>query len=67
MTVAGAIRHEMGEDASAISFYLQAIAFWGALPQTGLQILTALDPLANLYRDQLNYPLAEELFRAQAS
>jgi tetratricopeptide (TPR) repeat protein len=62
MTVAGAIKREMGEDSSAISFYLQAIAFWGALPQTGLQILTALDPLASLYRDQLNYPLAEEFY-----
>ena len=25
-----------------------------------MRILTALDPLASIYRDQLNYPLAEE-------
>jgi tetratricopeptide (TPR) repeat protein len=60
LTLRGAIKHEMGEDDLAVSFYLQAIAFWGALPESGLHILTALDPLAAIYRDQSNYPLAEE-------
>jgi tetratricopeptide (TPR) repeat protein len=60
LTIAGTIQHEMGQDDMAVSFYLQAIAFWGALPESGLRILTALDPLASIYRDQLKYPLAEE-------
>jgi tetratricopeptide (TPR) repeat protein len=52
----------MGDDPQAISLYLQAVAFWGALPESGLHILTALDPLASIYRDQMNYPLAEETY-----
>jgi tetratricopeptide (TPR) repeat protein len=63
LTIRGAIKHEMGEDDLAVSLYLQAIAFWGALPDSGLHILTALDPLASIYRDQLKYPLAEENYR----
>jgi tetratricopeptide (TPR) repeat protein len=61
-TLAGAIQRSMGESQAAKNYYLQAIAFWGALPASGLQILTALDPLASLYRDESNYSSAEEMY-----
>ena len=54
-TRAGAIFQEMGDPVGAINYYSQALAFWGALPSSGLQVLTALDPLAAITRDQGAY------------
>lgn len=58
-TLAGTIFQEMGDSANAMNYFTQALAFWGALPSSGLQILTALDPLAAIARDQGAYRDAE--------
>lgn len=62
-TLAGAIQLEAGEAATAKNMFQQGLALWGALPSSGLQILTALDPLAGIYRDESDYTNAEELYK----
>jgi tetratricopeptide (TPR) repeat protein len=62
ITLAGTLQREMGEAEPAKSFYLQAVSLWGSLPESGLMILTALDPLAALYRDESIYAEAEMLY-----
>jgi tetratricopeptide (TPR) repeat protein len=52
----------MGEDGPAASYFQIGLGLWGALPNSGLQILTALDPLAQIRRDQNNYKEAEEYY-----
>ena len=54
-TLAGAIFQEMGDSEGAKNYYTQALAFWGALPTSGLQVLTVLDPLVAIYRDESAY------------
>jgi tetratricopeptide (TPR) repeat protein len=58
-TLAGSILQEMGDSVGAINYYSQALAFWGALPSSGLQVLTVLDPLAAIFRDMGAYPDTE--------
>jgi tetratricopeptide (TPR) repeat protein len=61
-TLMGTIHHEMGDDALAITYYQMAISLWGALPDSGLQVLTAVEPLAEIRRNQAEYKQAEELY-----
>lgn len=60
-TSVAALHQEMGDDAAASSAYQTALALWGALPNSGLQILTAIDPLIAIYRDKGAYADAEVL------
>ena len=62
VTLAGTLQREMGEAEPAKNFYVQAVSLWGSLPESGLMILTALDPLAALHRDESAYPEAELLY-----
>lgn len=62
-TLAGAIQNDMAKSEAATNYYLQAVAFWGALPASGLQILTAIDPLAGIYRNLLDYTAAESMYK----
>jgi tetratricopeptide (TPR) repeat protein len=62
VTLAGTLQREMGEAEPAKNFYVQAVSLWGSLPESGLMILTALDPLAALYRDESAYAEAEILY-----
>jgi tetratricopeptide (TPR) repeat protein len=62
VTLAGTLQREMGEAEAAKDFYVQAVSLWGSLPESGLMILTALDPLAALYRDASAYAEAEMLY-----
>lgn len=61
-TLLAVVQHEMGEDQKAASSFEMAIALWGALPDSGLQVLTAIDPLASIYRNSNDYKRAEELY-----
>ena len=61
-TLMGTLYHEMGEDEPAGNHYQMAISMWGMLPDSGLQILTAIDPLADIRRNQSRYEKAEELY-----
>ena len=62
VTLAGTLQREMGESEPAKNFYVQAVSLWGSLPESGLMILTALDPLAAHYRDESMYADAEALY-----
>ncbi|HYP05471.1 MAG TPA: tetratricopeptide repeat protein [Bryobacteraceae bacterium] len=61
-TLAGAVYHEMGEDGLAVAYFQMALTVWGMLPDSGLNVLTALDPLAAICRDRNDYARAEELY-----
>ena len=62
VTLMATLYREMGEDESATNYYEMAIHVWGELPDSGLQILTALDPLADIKRNENQYARAEELY-----
>ena len=62
VTLMGALYHEMGEEEMAGNHFQMAISMWNMLPDSGLQILTAIDPLADIRRNQSRYEKAEELY-----
>lgn len=61
-TLIATLFHEMGQDDKAGQYFEAALYVWGTLPDTGLQILTALDPLAAIRRNERRYERAEELY-----
>lgn len=61
-TMAGVLYHEMAEDGLASAYFQMALTVWGMLPDSGLNVLTALDPLAAICRDRNEYERAEELY-----
>ena len=52
----------MGDDDQSGIYYQTALFLWGDLRDSGLQILTALEPLADIRRNQNDYRRAEELY-----
>ena len=61
-TLAASIQQALEQNTEAKKYYAQALALWGALPSSGLQILTVIDPLAGIYRDERDYASAEQLY-----
>lgn len=62
VTLMGTLYQEMGEDEMAGNHYQMAISMWSALPDSGLHIVTAIEPLADIRRNQNRYEKAEELY-----
>jgi tetratricopeptide (TPR) repeat protein len=61
-TLMATLWQEMGEFDRAAQHFEAALYIWGTLPDSGLLILTALDPLASIRRNQRLYERAEELY-----
>ena len=60
-TLLGHVAREAGAIEKATSSYETAVELWSALPSSGLQVLTAVDPLTAILRDEGHYARAEEL------